>query len=82
MGAQILGSTKYSGAWILLDREELPTWLRENKNKYQGQQGGEGSQAVGEARAEDASQYIEEDRPGQDDGGDEEGDDDEEGDAV
>ena len=82
LGAQILGSTKYSGAWILLDREELPTWLRENKNKYQVQQGGEGSQAVGEARAEDASQYIEEDRPGQDNGGDEEGDDDEEGDAV
>ena len=38
LGAQILGSTKYSGAWILLDRDQVPTWLRENKGKQRRMQ--------------------------------------------
>ena len=66
LGAQVLASTKYSASWILLDKSDLPTWLRENKDMGQvPAQSGEGADTpteVGSA-AQAQEQELEEQLP-------------------
>ena len=47
LSAQILGSTKYSSAWILLDKEDLPTWLRSIKGREDQDTSASGDNGVG-----------------------------------
>ncbi|QDZ18794.1 hypothetical protein HOP50_02g12980 [Chloropicon primus] len=56
LGAQALGSTKYSGAWILLEKDDLPNWLRENKGAYKEKE--ESNNAAAEATEENAAMIV------------------------